>query len=66
VIVGRPTPYVIGTCTSIDVCGDYIPDLWDEDGEINLTMNAAAGLDTNSLEILGRAPVYSRERRRRR
>jgi formate C-acetyltransferase len=52
VIVGRPTPYVIGTCTAIDICGDYIPDLWDEDGEINLTMNADAGLDRKSLEIL--------------
>ncbi len=52
VIVGRPTPYVIGTCTSIDVCGNYIPDLWDDDGEINLTMNADAGLDPDSLKIL--------------
>ena len=52
VIVGRPTPYVIGTCTTIDVCGDYIPDLWDEDGEINLTLNANAGLDPESLKIL--------------
>ncbi len=52
VIVGRPTPYVIGTCTTIDVCGDYIPDLWDEDGEINLTLNADAGLDPEGLTIL--------------
>ena len=51
-IAGRPTPYVIGTCTTIDVCGDYIPDLWDEDGEINLTLNANAGLDPDSLAIL--------------
>src|SRR5690554_661469 len=26
IIVGRPTPGVIGACTSIDVCGNYIPD----------------------------------------
>ncbi len=52
VIVGRPTPGVIGTCTTIDVCGDYIPDLWDDVGEINLTMNADAGIDGESLAVL--------------
>ncbi len=52
VIVGRPTPGVIGACTTIDVAGDYIPDLWDDDGEINLTLNANAGVDRESLDIL--------------
>jgi len=52
VIAGRPTPGVIGTCTSIDVCGDYIPDIWEDKGEINLTMNADAGIDREGLEIL--------------
>lgn len=52
VIAGRPTPGVLGACTSIDVCGDYIPDLWRDEGEINLTMNANAGIDRNSMEIL--------------
>lgn len=51
-IAGRPTPGVIGACTSIDVCGDYIPDLWKDEGEINLSMNANAGVDRKSLEIL--------------
>ncbi|NLO47702.1 MAG: hypothetical protein GX111_05205 [Clostridiales bacterium] len=51
-IAGRPTPGVIGACTSIDVCGDYIPDLWKDEGDINLTMNANAGVDRESLEIL--------------
>ena len=32
-IVGRSTPSVIGACTAIDVCGDYIPDLW-KDGDV--------------------------------
>jgi formate C-acetyltransferase len=52
VIVGRPTPGVIGACTTIDVAGDYIPDLWDDDGSINLTLNADAGIDRESLDIL--------------
>jgi pyruvate formate-lyase/glycerol dehydratase family glycyl radical enzyme len=52
VIVGRPTPGVIGACTTIDVCGDYIPDLWKDDSEINLTLNASAGIDRESLGVL--------------
>jgi formate C-acetyltransferase len=52
VLVGRSTPSVIGCCTAIDVCGDYIPDLWRDTGEVNLTMNANASLDRESLEIL--------------
>ena len=52
VIVGRPTPAVIGTCTAIDVCGDYIPDLWKDDEEVNLTLNASARLDAESRDIL--------------
>ena len=52
VIAGRPTPGVIGACTSIDVCGDYIPDLWDNKDTINLTMNADAGIDAESLAVL--------------
>jgi formate C-acetyltransferase len=51
-IAGRPTPGVIGASTSIDVCGDYIPDLWKDGGEINLTLNANAGIDAAGLEIL--------------
>lgn len=52
IIVGRPTPGVIGACTSIDVAGDYIPDLWDENGDINLTLNANAGIDKENLAVL--------------
>lgn len=52
VIVGRSTPSVIGTCTAIDVCGNYIANLWKDDDEINLTLNANARLDAESREIL--------------
>ncbi len=52
VIVGRPTPGVIGCATSFDVCGDYIPDLWNDAGEIRITLDANVGLDRESIEIL--------------
>jgi pyruvate formate-lyase/glycerol dehydratase family glycyl radical enzyme len=52
VIVGRPTPDVIGCATSFDVCGDYIPDLWKDTAELQITMDANVGLDAESLEIL--------------
>lgn len=52
VIVGRLTPGVIGSSTSIDVCGDYIPDIWEDDHEVNLSLNANVGLDAESIEIL--------------
>ena len=51
-LAGRSTPSVLGCCTSIDVCGDYIPDLREGKSELNLTMNANATLDEESLEIL--------------
>ena len=52
VIVGRPTPGVIGCATAFDVCGDYIPDIWKETAELNITMDANVGLDPESIEIL--------------
>jgi len=51
-IVGRATPTVIGACTSVDVCGDYMPGLWDDDADINLTMNADSHVDAASRQIL--------------
>jgi formate C-acetyltransferase len=52
VIVGRLTPSVIGCMTSIDICGDYIPDIWSDAAELHITMDANVGLDPESLEIL--------------
>ena len=51
-IVGRPTPGVIGCATAIDVCGDYIPDIWEDKGSISATMDAEASVDFETLEIL--------------
>jgi len=51
-IVGRPTPGVIGCPTAIDVSGDYIPSIWNDDGNISATLDASAVVDRDSLEIL--------------
>jgi pyruvate formate-lyase/glycerol dehydratase family glycyl radical enzyme len=51
-LAGRLTPWVIGCATSIDVCGNYIPDIWKDAAEINITMNANVGLDPESIAIL--------------
>jgi pyruvate-formate lyase len=52
VIVGRLTPAVIGCATAFDISGDYIPDLWNDTGELNITMDANVGLDNESIGIL--------------
>ena len=52
VIVGRATPGVIGCATSFDVCGDYIPDIWKDTAELNITMDASVGMDPESIEVL--------------
>ena len=51
-IVGRPTPGVIGCATAIDCVGDYIPDIWKDDGCINATLNADATLGREDIELL--------------
>jgi formate C-acetyltransferase len=54
-IAGRMTPGVVGAYTDIDVCGDYIEDIWKDDNKIGLTMNATAVMDKESIEILREA-----------
>ncbi len=51
-IVGRPTPWVIGCQTSFDVCGDYIPGIWDDSGDFAATLDASVHIDAEGLEIL--------------
>ncbi|MDR0861772.1 MAG: hypothetical protein LBN30_03220 [Oscillospiraceae bacterium] len=51
-IVGRPTTGVIGCATSIDVNGDYMPAIWNDDGTVQATLDAAVQLDRESVEIL--------------
>ncbi len=54
-IVGRPTPGVIGCQTAISVCGDYIHDIWNDDGVIGVTLDASAILNREELEVLREA-----------
>ena len=54
-IVGRPTPGVIGCQTAINVCGDYIHDIWNDDGIIGVTLDATAYLNKEELALLREA-----------
>ena len=54
-IVGRPTPGVIGCQTAINVCGDYIADIWNDDGVIGVTLDASAILNQDELKVLREA-----------
>ena len=54
-IVGRPTTGVIGCQTAINVCGDYIHDIWNDDGIIGVTLDASAVLNREELEVLREA-----------
>ena len=54
-IVGRPTPGVIGCQTAINTCGDYIHDIWNDDGVIGVTLDASAILNREELEVLREA-----------
>ena len=54
-IVGRPTTGVIGCQTAINVCGDYIHDIWNDDGVIGVTLDIA---DVGECEVVaGPRPV---------
>jgi formate C-acetyltransferase len=55
VIAGRMTPGIVGAYTAIDVCGDYIEDIWKDDNKIGLTMNASTTLSSEDIEILREA-----------
>ena len=54
-IVGRPTPCVIGCHTAISVCGDYIRDIWNDDGLIGVTMDATTTMSREDRDVLREA-----------
>ncbi len=54
-IAGRATPSVIGCATAMDICGDYIPAIWNEDRRVDATMDASVQLDEETAEILREA-----------
>jgi formate C-acetyltransferase len=51
-LAGRLTPDVIGCMTSIDVCGDYIPGIWQDSDTLRITMDANVGMDRESVDLL--------------
>ena len=51
-IAGRPTPGVIGCATALDCCGDYIGDIWRDDGVINATLDASSVLGADDIRVL--------------
>ena len=54
-IAGRATPTVLGCQTAMDVSGDYIPAIWNDDGRVDATMDASVLLDDETLAILREA-----------
>ena len=65
-IVGRQSTGLLDAVTQTDVAGDYIPGLWDDDDELDMTMSAKSGLSKEDREVLGRQPaIFIRGRRTR-
>jgi pyruvate formate-lyase/glycerol dehydratase family glycyl radical enzyme len=60
VLVGRLTPGVIGASTAIDIVGDYIPGIWNDDGKIRLSVTNDGTLSRQDLEILRESASYFR------
>lgn len=54
-IVGRATPSVIGCATAMDICGDYIPAIWNDDNVVDATMDAHVQLDEETIRTLRHA-----------
>ena len=50
VLVGRLTPGVIGASTAIDIVGDYIPGIWNDDGKIHISVTNDGTLSRDDLE----------------
>ncbi|NLT39351.1 MAG: hypothetical protein GXX89_02680 [Clostridiales bacterium] len=51
-IVGRIGPTILGNYTSIDICGDYLDGLWDDTGELQITLHDQTACSPEDLEIL--------------
>ena len=51
-LAGRLTPGVIGASTAIDIVGDYIPGIWNDDGKIRISITNDGTLSKEELEIL--------------
>ncbi len=57
-IVGRVSKYLLSASTSIDVCGDYIPGLWDNEDAIDLNLTAKSALSAKDRKLLRECTEY--------
>jgi formate C-acetyltransferase len=60
VLAGRLTPGIIGSSTAIDIVGDYIPGIWNDDGKIRISVTNDGTLSKEELEILRESAGYFR------
>lgn len=51
-VTGRLTAGVLGASTSIDVIGDYIPDIWEDGEDLELSLTAEGTLSMEEREVL--------------
>lgn len=61
VLVGRLTPSVLGAYTTIDACGDYIPDIWNDSGGVGMTITAQSAITDEEREVLRQSAEYFRD-----
>ena len=57
-IVGRVSTGLLSATTAIDVCGDYIPGLWEDDANLELTLTAKGALSAEDRQILRECTKY--------
>ena len=57
-IVGRVSKGLLTASTAIDVCGDYIPGLWEDDANLELTLTAKGVLSAEDRQILRECTKY--------
>ncbi len=57
-IVGRISTGLLAATTAIDICGDYIPDLWEDDANLELTLTAKGALSAEDRQILRECTKY--------
>ena len=51
-IVGRMGPTVVGAYTAMDICGDYLEDIWSDEGSIRFSMHDKSSLTHAEMETL--------------
>ncbi len=61
-IVGKATPGVVGATPAIDVCGDYMPAIWEDSDEMTIGWSAHATLSKEDKDILREsAEIFRKE-----